>query len=190
MELLTTAFQTLLTMALAALPVMAAVLAVRLALRRAPRRFAYVLWAVVAFRLLCPVSVESPVGLARPMEAERQVTETADRYLAPTRTLFESAEGYERAVEHGREPIGGGAENYVVTAPDGVSEPATLGSKVLPVLSLVWLAGMAGIAAVSAGAERFSVGREKTSDSAPQTANWMQDRSRPSQERQRPTYRI
>ncbi|MDY3282344.1 M56 family metallopeptidase [Dysosmobacter sp.] len=149
---LTTVFQALVTMALAALPVMAAVLAVRFALGKAPRRFAYVLWAVVAFRLLCPVSVESPVGLARPAEAERRVTETADRYLAPTRTLFESAEGYERAVEHGREPIGGGAENYVVTAPDGVSEPATLGSKVLPALSLVWLAGMAGIAAVSAGA--------------------------------------
>ena len=63
MEHLTTAFQALLTMALAALPVMAAVLAVRLLLRKAPRRFAYLLWAVVAFRLLCPVSVESPVGL-------------------------------------------------------------------------------------------------------------------------------
>lgn len=152
MEYLTTAFQTLLTMALAALPVMAAVLAVRLLLRKAPRRFVYVLWAVVAFRLLCPVSVTSPVGLAQPMEAERRVTETADRYLAPTRTLFESEEGYERAVEHGREPIDGGAETYVVTAPDGVSEPSTLGSAVLPMAAALWLAGMAGIAAVSAGA--------------------------------------
>ena len=74
MEHLTTAFQALLTMALAALPVMAAVLAVRLLLRKAPRRFACVLWAVVAFRLVCPVSVESPVGLARPYIAQRQVT--------------------------------------------------------------------------------------------------------------------
>ena len=151
MEHLTTVFQTLLTMALTALPVMAAVLAARFLLRKAPRRFAYVLWAVVAFRLVCPVSVTSPVGLVRPYTAQRQVTEAANRYLAPTRTLFESAEGYERAVEHGREPIDGGAENYVITAPDGVSEPATLGSEVLPAVAAVWLAGMAVITAVSAG---------------------------------------
>jgi beta-lactamase regulating signal transducer with metallopeptidase domain len=43
--------------------VIAAVLLIRLALRRAPKRFSYLLWAVVLFRLLCPVSLESAFSL-------------------------------------------------------------------------------------------------------------------------------
>ena len=40
-----------------------AVLALRLLLRRAPRRFHCLLWAAVAVRLLLPFSVESPASL-------------------------------------------------------------------------------------------------------------------------------
>lgn len=43
--------------------VIAAVLLIRLALRRAPKRFSYLLWAVVLFRLLCPISLESAFSL-------------------------------------------------------------------------------------------------------------------------------
>lgn len=57
MELLTAVFSRLLSMALMALPVMGVVLAVRLALTRAPRKYRYALWLVVGFRLLCPVSL-------------------------------------------------------------------------------------------------------------------------------------
>ena len=39
------------------------VLLARLALRRAPKRFSYALWAVVLFRLLCPLSLESAFSL-------------------------------------------------------------------------------------------------------------------------------
>lgn len=39
------------------------VLLFRLFLRKAPRVFSYALWAAVLFRLLCPVTVESPVGI-------------------------------------------------------------------------------------------------------------------------------
>ena len=46
-------------MSLTASVVILAVLAVRLLLRRAPKVFSYALWAVVLFRLLCPVSVTS-----------------------------------------------------------------------------------------------------------------------------------
>lgn len=48
-------------MSLTASVVIPAVLAVRLLLRRAPKVFSYALWAVVLFRLLCPVSVTSAV---------------------------------------------------------------------------------------------------------------------------------
>ncbi|MBR6426076.1 MAG: hypothetical protein IKS29_08990, partial [Oscillospiraceae bacterium] len=50
-------FQTILRMSLQASVVILAVLLGRLALRRAPKRWSYVLWAAVGFRLACPVSV-------------------------------------------------------------------------------------------------------------------------------------
>ena len=50
-------FLTILRMSLQASVVILAVLLGRLALRRAPKRWSYVLWAAVGFRLACPVSV-------------------------------------------------------------------------------------------------------------------------------------
>ena len=58
MELLTAVFSRLLSMALTVLPVIVAVLLVRLALQRAPRKYSYALWLAVGFRLACPVSTE------------------------------------------------------------------------------------------------------------------------------------
>lgn len=43
--------------------VICAVLLLRLCLRRAPKIFSYVLWLIVLFRLLCPVSVSLPVSV-------------------------------------------------------------------------------------------------------------------------------
>lgn len=58
-------------MSLTASVVILAVLAVRL-LRRAPKVFSYALWAVVLFRLLCPVSVTSAVSLLGALGAPAQ----------------------------------------------------------------------------------------------------------------------
>ena len=146
MELLAKVFQSLLSMALTALPVIAVILLARLLLKKAPKKYSYALWLVVAFRLVCPVALESPVGLVQTDRAEVLTQEWADHtYVAPTRTFFESAEGYDRAVEHGREPVSGSVENYVVTAPDGVSAPATVGTTVLPIAAALWLLGLAAM---------------------------------------------
>lgn len=56
-------FETVLGMSVTGAGVILLVLMVRLALRRAPKRFSYLLWAVVLFRLLCPVSLESAFSL-------------------------------------------------------------------------------------------------------------------------------
>lgn len=52
-----------LNMSLTASVVILAVFAARLLLKRAPRIFSYALWAVVLFRLLCPVSFSAPLSL-------------------------------------------------------------------------------------------------------------------------------
>lgn len=56
-------FRQVLTMSLTAVPVLAVILLARLALRGAPKKFSYWLWAVGAFRLLCPVSIPAVFSL-------------------------------------------------------------------------------------------------------------------------------
>ncbi len=56
-------FVRVLSMSLTAGVIVLAVLLIRLALRRAPRIFSYVLWAAVLFRLLCPVSFTAGFSL-------------------------------------------------------------------------------------------------------------------------------
>ena len=56
-------FRAILHMNLTASVVIAVVLLLRLLLRRAPKIFSYLLWIAVAFRLTCPVAVESTFGL-------------------------------------------------------------------------------------------------------------------------------
>ena len=56
---------TVLNMSLTASVVIGCVLLARLLLRRAPKVFSYGLWAVVLFRLICPVSVTAHLSLLR-----------------------------------------------------------------------------------------------------------------------------
>ena len=56
-------FSTVLNMSLTGSVVIGFVLLARLMLRKAPKVFSYALWAVVLFRLLCPVSISSALSL-------------------------------------------------------------------------------------------------------------------------------
>ncbi|MGM9566313.1 M56 family metallopeptidase [Evtepia sp.] len=57
-------FYSLLDMSLSASVVILVVLAARLALKRVPALFSYLLWAVVFFRLLCPAAIPLPAALS------------------------------------------------------------------------------------------------------------------------------
>ena len=139
MERLTDLFSGVLSMGWTALPVMAVVMAVRLLLRRAPRKYVYLLWAVVAFRLVCPMTVSTPLGLVAPETARQQ------------------AEAVQKAI---REPVWAANWDWQPeppapeapapvspVSPRPVSPPVRQPADVLPVLAAVWLAGMAAIAA-------------------------------------------
>ena len=56
-------FSRVLHMSLTGSYIILIVLLMRLALRKAPKVFSYVLWAAVLFRLLCPVSVSSVLSV-------------------------------------------------------------------------------------------------------------------------------
>jgi len=56
-------FLQILNMSLMASYCIAAVFLLRWLFRKAPRRYSYMLWIVVAFRLVCPLSVESAFSI-------------------------------------------------------------------------------------------------------------------------------
>lgn len=74
-------FIVLLNMSITGALVILAVLAVRLFLRRAPKVISYCLWAVVLFKLLCPVSFSLPVPL--PETENGPVVESGIVYYIP-----------------------------------------------------------------------------------------------------------
>lgn len=120
-------FQTVLNMSIAAAVIIAAVLLARLLLRRAPKAFSYALWAVVLFRLLCPVSVSSAVSLLglldAPAQENTQYTTVIEYYAPPA------------APQLSAPPVS-------VSAPPAVSEPVTGGGTA---------GGQAGAAGVGSG---------------------------------------
>ncbi|MBO4879031.1 MAG: hypothetical protein J5544_02100 [Clostridia bacterium] len=58
-------FLTILNMSIAGSVVIGAILLGRLLLRRAPKKWSYLLWIAAAFRLCCPVSIRSAISLFR-----------------------------------------------------------------------------------------------------------------------------
>ena len=158
-----TLFFLILNMSLTASAVIAAVLLARLALRRAPKIFSYALWAVVLFRLLCPVSIPLPVSLMGALDAPAQAV-TGGMGSAVTYVLPEGEPAPDIPAQSGEEgtvPDGGQqtagqgpaqeqnggqpqAENQQPAAARGVSPEE--------VAACVWLAGAlatAGYAAAS-----------------------------------------
>lgn len=77
-------FPKILDMSLTGSVVICVVLLLRLILKRAPRVFSYALWAVVLFRLLCPVTLTAPVGVLRETEAVRGSYTLAEQPIAFT----------------------------------------------------------------------------------------------------------
>ena len=53
----------LLDMSIAGAFIAAVIILLRIPLRKAPRRYSYMLWAILGIRLLCPFSLPSPASL-------------------------------------------------------------------------------------------------------------------------------
>ena len=138
-------------MSLTASAVILAVLAARLLLRRAPKVFSYALWAVVLFRLLCPVSVTSAVSLMGALGApaqERTQRTSAVEYV-PADRIRGTAPAVTQLPQTPLPAETGGAVNAAPadTAPEAV--PATSFNEPVFILTLIWLAGMALLLAYS-----------------------------------------
>ena len=141
-------------MSLTASVVILAVLAVRLLLRRAPKVFSYALWAVVLFRLLCPVSVTSAVSLMGAVGApvqERTQRTSAVEYVPADIVRSSGPPTVTTLPQETLPAINSPAESTVpaaVTAPEPAAALPLSGPMV--VLTGAWLAGMALLLAYSA----------------------------------------
>lgn len=121
------------------------VLLFRLFLRKAPRVFSYALWAAVLFRLLCPVTVESPVGIipsGMPVLLEQR-SEVADRPGAPDSSGASniSRDPDTLAVAEEAPDTGGITDFQEGRAAQSVTSLAGL----LAIATAVWLCGAAGL---------------------------------------------
>lgn len=139
-------------MSLTASVVILAVLAVRLLLRRAPKVFAYALWAVVLFRLLCPVSVTSAVSLLGALGApaqERTQRTSAVEYVPADIMIRGTAPAVTQLPQPPLPAETGGAVSDAPadTAPAAV--PAMSFNEPMFILTLIWLAGMVLLLAYS-----------------------------------------
>ena len=74
-------FKGFLSREIVSLAVMLAVLLARFLFRRAPKRLTVLLWAVVCFRLLCPISIDAPVSWCRRRRSRRQAQWKTCRHL-------------------------------------------------------------------------------------------------------------
>ena len=113
-------FSLVLTMSLSASWIAAAVLVLRLCLKRAPKWVNVLLWGIVAVRLMLPVSIESPLSLLPRTEAILPAAVTA-------------------SAQTGTAPVVGGAAAAASGAAAN-SQPSWLS-----MLAWVWLAGIAAL---------------------------------------------
>ena len=86
----------ILNMSLSAALVIIVVLLARLLLRRAPGKWRYLLWIVVAFRLLCPVSVSAPFNMSI-----QQVNETIEAVMNAHPKVLKTPAPFVRAEKFG-----------------------------------------------------------------------------------------
>lgn len=107
-----------------------AVLALRLLLRRAPKSILCAMWGLVGLRLLCPVSIESPLSL---IPSVQTLPETALTAAQPE--IYSGVAVIDRVVN----PV---LANALTAAPGDSVNPTQILAAVLP---WIWLCGMVGM---------------------------------------------
>lgn len=146
---LTQIFAKVLNMSLTASLVIVLVIAARFVLRKSPKVFSYALWAVVLFRLLCPVSLPSPVSLLGLLDAPVAQTEGIT-----TTVEYIPYEVVEKAPENPQQPSDL-PQNTTAQTPTQ-SQQATVESQREPlsaaeIITYIWLAGIAVMVVVGVG---------------------------------------
>ena len=148
------AFLKILEMSLTGSIVIAVVLVIRFLLKRAPKVYSYLLWGVVLFRLLCPLSITASLSVLEPIP----VTTTPGISSVSYRPVQQAAK----------------ISNEISSAPREQTDiPAAEPSKPRPsplaIVSYVWLAGAACLAL--SGLTQYFLLRRKLAEAIPLEEN-------------------
>ena len=150
------AFAKILNMSFTGSIVIAVVLLTRLFLKRAPKIYSYALWAVVLFRLLCPLSITAGLSVLKPIPVDT--------------TPGISAVSYQPAAQAVRESIPAPIRQQFVPAQpaEQLEQPET---KLPPMqaAAYIWLAG-ASVMAVYSIAQYFAL-RRRLAEAVPVKEN-------------------
>ncbi len=122
-------FRSFLSREVVTLAVMVAVLLARWLLQKAPKRLTVLLWAVVCFRLLCPVSIDAPVSL---------VPKAAEQAASAVEELPESTELSDLAREY--------RSTHFLNHNNAAYSAQQWGRLAFELAPYVWLFGMAALA--------------------------------------------
>lgn len=161
----------LLKASLTAIPAACAVMLMRLLIRKASRRWAYMLWAVVFFRCLCPFSVESGLSIfnAVPeLPAESRVNEIsrmAETAVSPNIGAAEIVHGYQA------DYTGSYFDSTEILPQTEPEKPVDR----YAVMFAVWLAGAAAMSLYGIISYRLMMNRLKTAVKA-EDGVWESDR--------------
>ena len=124
-------FLTLVNRGLSAGWLVLAVIAARFLLKKAPRWAVCALWGLVALRLLCPFSPESPLGLI------------PDAQPGSPGAVWNTVPAVEMAPDATEAPVSPVLEAVL---PDGLPVSPTPAQEIVAAASILWCAGLAGVA--------------------------------------------
>lgn len=156
-------FLLVLSRSVAVLPLIGAVMVLRLVLKSVPRWTICLLWALVGLRLVCPAFPESPFSVAPDSTGSRLVVQWADAYgelVSPTpagAAAFVTIDA-------------GEGESFAFSTPD---TPQAWSAALVPVLAWLWLAGMGGT--LLWGAADYISLKRKVRASLPACGYWVCD---------------
>jgi len=145
---MTAVFEKVLNMSLTGSLVIGVVLLARLLLKHAPKVYSYALWAVVVFRLLCPISLSAGMSVLKPLPVTTTdgISEVSYR---PVQTVIQTAD----------------FTPSDVSQVDAQPEKAKAGYSPMEIAAGVWLAGGVLMAAYSLA--QYLVLRRRLREAAP-----------------------
>ena len=123
-------FLTVINMSISASYIVLAVLFLRLLLKKAPKWITVVLWGIAAVRLICPFSIESVLSLLPSAEP-----------VSPT-IMTDSTPTINTGISYLNSAVNPMISQSLATAPGDSANPLQIW---IPVLSAIWVAGMAAL---------------------------------------------
>lgn len=137
---MTNAFPLVLNMTISASLVAFVVMFVRPFLRKVPKVFSYILWLVVLFRLICPLSIESNIAVIPISEVGTQVNQIIEESISSMEIGKEKVSQGQGAEVPNPEPILDNQSQTGVRSPSESSSPVTW-----DILSRIWMLGLAAV---------------------------------------------